>query len=299
LDAEDRISAYHAETAWQRDVRAYTGVNEAEARELARFERMAREEYKVALHREWLAALDAAIEPGRPFHVLDYGCGTSSFAALALDRPEVRCALAEANDNLLGYLRWLTAQRGDGRIRVIALPARANGYGGAARMRVDAEVVDGMFDAIVLADVLEHTLDPLRVLAHLLGRLRAGGVALVNYPREIEGDWHTPEAFYQRRACFLLLRACCRPFGGHAWRRRPGPLPALALALARHAETPLRPAHGASPGASSPRAAQASPRRCAKRPAATSTPRSCSPTSRRPTRESADEQRGEAERSTV
>jgi SAM-dependent methyltransferase len=258
LDAEGCITAYHDDTAWQRDVCAYTGVAEAdlaadavraerdasartrEAREIARLERMARAEYKLLLHREWLAALDAAIEPGQPFHVLDYGCGASSFAALALEHPEVSCALAEANGTLLAYLRWLAERRGDGRIRVIALPARPNGYGGAARMRVDAAAVDGSFDAIVLADVLEHTLDPLRVLAHLLARLRPGGIALVNYPREIEGDWHTPEAFYQRRACLMLLRACCRPLIGRAWRRRAGRLPALALSLAHRAEPPLR-----------------------------------------------------------
>lgn len=219
---------------------AYAGDAGPEAREIARLERMAREDYKLALHREWLAALEAAIEPGEPFHALDYGSGASSFAALALEYPEVHCALAEANGALVGYLRWRAERRGDGRVRVIALPARANRYGGAARMRVDAAAVAGRFDAVVLADVLEHTLDPLRVLAHLLAQLRPGGIVLVNYPHEIEGDWHTPEAFYQRRACFLLLRACCQPLFTHVWRRREGPLPALALSLARRAEPPLR-----------------------------------------------------------
>jgi hypothetical protein len=88
----------------------------------------------------------------------------------------------------------------------------------------------------VLADVLEHTLDPLRVLIHLLARLRPGGIAFVNYPGEVDGDWHTPEAYFQRRACFLLLRSGCRSVGGHTWRRRPEPLPFAALALARCAE---------------------------------------------------------------
>jgi SAM-dependent methyltransferase len=141
---------------------------------------------------------------------------------------------------MLPYLRWKAERRGDGRLRVVALPARCSGYAGSARMRVDARAVTGRFDAIVLADVLEHTLDPLRVLIHLLGRLRPGGIAFVNYPADVDGDWHTPEAWHQRRACFLLLRSACRSAGGHAWRRRRDPLPFAARALARGAEPWLR-----------------------------------------------------------
>jgi SAM-dependent methyltransferase len=141
---------------------------------------------------------------------------------------------------MLPYLRWRSERRADGRTRIIALSARRSRYDGSARLRVDARGVAGRFDAIVLADVLEHTLDPLRVLIHLLARLRPGGIAFVNYPSEVDGDWHTPEAYFQRRACFLLLRTGCRFVGGHTWRRRSDPLPAAALALARCAEPSLR-----------------------------------------------------------
>jgi SAM-dependent methyltransferase len=258
LDAEGRIRAYHADPGWRREVCAYSGALEQdlaaakarsdsstparlrEAAELARLERMARADYKLALHREWLSALAASIEPGRPFHVLDYGCGTSSFSALALDFEEVMCTLAEAREVVLGYLRWRAQRRGDARLRVLTLPVRGARAGGAARLRVDVRAVEGPFDALVLADVLEHTLDPLRVLTHLLARLRPRGIAFVSYPCEIDGDWHTPEAYFQRRACFWLLRACSSQVVGRARRRRAGPLPALALGLARLAEPLVR-----------------------------------------------------------
>ncbi len=258
LDALSRIRAYHADRTWQADVCAYSGLSEQElfpresapepggstgastAQEIARHERMAREEYKLALHRDWLAVLAAAVRPGIPFQLLDYGCGASSFASLALDWPEVHCTLAEASEVMLPYLRWRSERRGDGRTRVVALSAQRSRYSGSARLRVDASGVAGGFDAIVLADVLEHTLDPLRVLIHLLARLRPGGLAFVNYPSDVDGDWHTPEAYFQRRACFLLLRSGCRYAGGHAWRRRMEPLPWAALALARCAEPWLR-----------------------------------------------------------
>ena len=254
-EAERRIRAYHGDRGWREDVRAYTGVEPpaqdtgtgalapravGEAHHLAHLEQMAREDYKLRLHAEWLAALADAVEPGRPFQVLDYGCGAASFASLALAWPEVRCTLAEASEVLLGYLRWRVARRGDARLEVVTLPARRGCSGATARLRIDVAAVEGRFDAIVLADVLEHTLDPLRVLVHLLARLRPGGIAFVNYPSEIDGDWHTPEAFFQRAACFWLLRLCCRHANGHAWRRRAGPLPALALALARAGEPLLR-----------------------------------------------------------
>jgi len=257
VDAEARIRAYHADTSWRSQVADYAGIpvsrvaGEApadpveaplprDAHELARMERMARADYKLALHREWLIALAASLVPGRTFCVLDYGCGASSFAALALEFPDVRCTLAEARPNVLAYLRWCAGRRADGRIGVLALSVRSARHGGPARLRVDVAAVAERFDAVVLADVLEHTLDPLRVLAHLLGRLRAGGIAFVSYPLEIDGDWHTPEAYFQRRACFWLLRVCTRRVAGRARRKRCGPLPALALAFARIVEPSLR-----------------------------------------------------------
>ena len=260
-DDEARIRAYHASRSWISDVERYSGFAERElvsdeaesdakpeglspalraARQIVRLEGMARRDYKLRLHRAWLEGLRSAVRPGEPFHVLDYGCGASSFAALALELPEVHATLAETSDALLGYLRWRAGQRGDGRLKVVALPARASGYGSAARLRVDCRAVRERYDAIVVADVLEHTLDPLRVLTHLLSRLRPGGSILVNYPSEIEGDWHTPEAFHQRGACFQLLRVCTRQRVGHFRRLRPEPLPRAALALARLAEPALR-----------------------------------------------------------
>jgi SAM-dependent methyltransferase len=195
--------------------------------------------HKRALYREWLDALELLREPGRELRILDYGCGTAPFAQLALAHPEVRCTLADVDPRVLDYLAFRCARRFEGRAAVHWLRA-APGRGSAhTRVRVEDRALEGRFHAILLADVLEHTLDPLGDLLQLFPHLEPGGLLFVHFPRAIEGDWHTPEAFHLRRWCFALLRATCCRRSAHTWQARPGAPARLALRLAGLLHVPL------------------------------------------------------------
>jgi SAM-dependent methyltransferase len=193
-------------------------------------EAIGREAYKHTLHSEWLTMLDATITPGQALRILDYGCGASSFGDLALERPEVHCTLADVDPEVVAWLRWKYERRAPGRVTLHALELR-NAISKRARVSVDCSSIEGRYDVIVLADILEHTLDPLEVLAHLLPRLNPGGFIFVNYPSEIEGDWHTPEAFHLRPWCFALLRLWGSRVSPCIYRVRSGRWPKLALRL--------------------------------------------------------------------
>jgi 2-polyprenyl-3-methyl-5-hydroxy-6-metoxy-1,4-benzoquinol methylase len=231
--------------AWARDPEspAYAARRDALCRErgwhralplcrLVHYELMAREAYKAPLHVEWLETLGVVVRPGEPFRVLDYGCGVGSFGNLALAFDEVHCTLADVDPELVKYLECKHRDLG-ARVRIHPLSQPLQPRANLVRVPVDSRSVSGSYDAIVLADVLEHLLDPLRVLRHLLSLLRPGGLVLVNYPHEIDGDWHTPEAFYLRRWCYLLLRACARHVRPHTLQMRHAPWTPALLRLAR------------------------------------------------------------------
>lgn len=199
---------------------------------LVHYELMAREAYKAPLHIEWLQALAATVRPGEPFSVLDYGCGVGSFGNLSLAFDEVHCTLADVDPELVEYLEWKHRDLA-ARIRIHPLSEEGDPPANLVRVPVDSRSVSGTYDAIALADVLEHLLDPLRVLRHLLSLLRPGGLVFVNYPHEIHGDWHTPEAFYLRRWCYLLLHSCARRVRPHTLKMRRAPWAPGSLRLAR------------------------------------------------------------------
>lgn len=200
---------------------------------IVHLEYIARENYKLELHHEWLEVLEGAIRPGEVFRILDYGCGASSFSDLALARPEVSCTVADADPGVVDYLAWKYERRARGRVTTQALASPDTRVSSRARVKVDFRSIAGDYDAIVLADVLEHTLDPLAVLLHMIEKLNRHGLLFVNYPREIEGDWHTPEAYSLWPWCQGLLRGACERIGRWTWRRRSGSRPeAVSRALA-------------------------------------------------------------------
>jgi hypothetical protein len=151
--------------------------------------------------------------------MLDYGSGPSSFTELALAHPGLHSTLADVTPEVMDYVQTKYA-RWPGRVSTIVLPSSKARIALRNRIRVDYRCVKNQFDAFVAADSLEHTLDPLGALLHLLGHLKPGGLALINYP---EGDWHTPEANYLRRWCFALLRRTCESLGSWIWIKRTVP----------------------------------------------------------------------------
>jgi hypothetical protein len=195
--------------------------------EVVHLELIAHEPRRRAVHEEWLAALDPFVSAGAACEMLDYGSGASSFAELALEHEGVRATLADVLPECVDYYRAKYARLGD-RVSAVTLPVTRSGTGPRHRVAVDHRRVTGRFHAVVVTDVLEHTLDPLAVLLHLLGSLRPGGIVVVKFPLGIEGDWHTPEAYYLRRWCFALLEATCDRLSDAVWRKRSGRAQELA-----------------------------------------------------------------------
>lgn len=177
---------------------------------------------KPTLHEQWMAALKAKIKEGQEYHILDYGCGASSFGELALMLPGTRCTLAEVAPGMLDYLQWKFQSFLPERVCLHQLSLQGTTTPDRYRVRVNHQSLQDRYDAIVLADVLEHTMNPLATLGHMLTHLKTGGIILVSYPREIEGDWHTPEAYYLRDWCYRLLYRSCTKISPHIFQKQSG-----------------------------------------------------------------------------
>lgn len=178
---------------------------------------MARDEYKRDLHRQWLESLQAAISPGTEFLILDYGSGTDSFGELAMIFPDARVIAADIDTTIIDFIKYRSDRCYSGRVEVLQLKRMRPPLCDLAREHIDFRSVKGNFDAIVLADVLEHMLDPFAALIYLYGLLRPGGIILVNYPHNIEGDWHTPESYYLHKWCMKLLSMGGRRLSENLW----------------------------------------------------------------------------------
>jgi len=188
---------------------------------------------RLKLTGEWLHSLHRLGPERRALHIMDFGCGASSYAELALNLwPSIRATLVDVDPSVVEYLRFRYSRYGE-RVRCVAPPATVR-LTKRARVDVDHRVLGDRYDAMVMSDVLEHTLDPLAILIHMVRQLNPGGLMFINYPHYIEGDWHTPEAFHMRAWCFRYVRRVCRPGGTYSWFRngsgRPG-LPCLALEM--------------------------------------------------------------------
>jgi 2-polyprenyl-3-methyl-5-hydroxy-6-metoxy-1,4-benzoquinol methylase len=144
----------------------------------------------------WLAR--AGVAPGG--RVLDAGCATGDFLALASDR----------------YEMWgldVSAYATD--------VARAKNPGGSARVFTglveEQRFEPAFFDAIVMWDVIEHVWEPKAVLRQLVSHLRPGGALLLSTPdigaptaRLLGRRWAfmtPPEhlGFFNRRSLSFLL----------------------------------------------------------------------------------------------
>jgi 2-polyprenyl-3-methyl-5-hydroxy-6-metoxy-1,4-benzoquinol methylase len=194
-------------------------------------EYLGRDEYKKDLHSIFLSALDAYTGTNKEPRILDFGSGTSSFCQVALYAGyHVTCVLADVDKEVLEYTDAYYARRWPGTTTVHAIEIEGRPISKRARVRVKYKALQGPYDVIILADVLEHTLDPLAILIHLFSQLTPRGLLFVNYPAEIEGDWHTPEAYFLRKWCYRFLRITCEQIDHCTWRRRP--LPAAPVTAA-------------------------------------------------------------------
>jgi 2-polyprenyl-3-methyl-5-hydroxy-6-metoxy-1,4-benzoquinol methylase len=180
---------------------------------------LAHDHERLMLTRDWLVALGQIAKPGRKLYTLDFGCGASNYSELALNLwPDSHATLADVDPSVMDYLKSRYGSYGD-RVKCVALPSDPR-LSKRARVDVDHRVLVQRYDAIVMSDVLEHTLDPMVILVHMMKRLNPGGLLFINFPHYIEGDWHTPEAYYMRSWCMRYLRRTCSKQGEYVWFER-------------------------------------------------------------------------------
>jgi 2-polyprenyl-3-methyl-5-hydroxy-6-metoxy-1,4-benzoquinol methylase len=107
-----------------------------------------------------------ALRNMRGLRILDVGCGTGALGALL-----------QKNGN---RVEGITCSANEARIAAGRLErAHVLDLNDCGRV---AAAVEGSFDALLFADVLEHLPDPQKTLAALLGRLAPGGRVYVSLP---------------------------------------------------------------------------------------------------------------------
>jgi 2-polyprenyl-3-methyl-5-hydroxy-6-metoxy-1,4-benzoquinol methylase len=114
----------------------------------------------------------------------EYGCGVAPITAwLRPSFPRWRYTLVDLPSRMLDFARW----------RFRAHPnveSVSPGLGPDLPLRRD-------YDVITCLDVLEHVVNPLQVVQHLVGHLKPGGVLHVNFIHAPGGE-NLPEAAAQR-----------------------------------------------------------------------------------------------------
>jgi 2-polyprenyl-3-methyl-5-hydroxy-6-metoxy-1,4-benzoquinol methylase len=159
----------------------------------------------------YVAALEVArSKPGRMY--LDYGSGVGS-GAVFFARQGFTVTLADVSTPLLRFAEWRLRKRGIA-ARCIDLKEQS--------------LPCGQFDIITAFDVLEHLLDPLRVIEDLRESLTPGGVLCFNAPFGHDPD--RPMHIFHDERILRHLRAAgfARSYGAraaiHALVKVPNPL---------------------------------------------------------------------------
>src|SRR6266536_2106731 len=122
---------------------------------------------------------------GRAGDFCEYGCGVAPITAWL--RPRFagwRYTLVDLPSPMLDFARW--------RFRRFAnVEAREPGLGADLPLTRD-------YDAIACLEVLEHVINPLEVVRHLVAHLKPGGALFVNFVDEPGGDENLLESAAQR-----------------------------------------------------------------------------------------------------
>ena len=124
-----------------------------------------------AIHYRTLMAVDIARRhAGRRF--LDYGSGIGSDAIVFADAG-YDVTLADVSEPLLAFARWRCERRGY-RIRTVDLKTEA--------------LPEGLYDAAVCFDVLEHIPRPIRALGAIGRSMTPGGLLFLHAPFGVDPD---------------------------------------------------------------------------------------------------------------
>jgi 2-polyprenyl-3-methyl-5-hydroxy-6-metoxy-1,4-benzoquinol methylase len=135
---------------------------------------------------------------GRAGDLCEYGCGVAPVTAWLHPRfPAWRYTLVDLPSPMLEFARW----RFRGAANVEALEP---GLG-------DDLPLTRSYDAIVCLEVLEHVINPLAVVRHLVARLKPGGALFVNFVDEPGGDENLRESAAERAATIEYLNGVLRP----------------------------------------------------------------------------------------
>jgi SAM-dependent methyltransferase len=154
--------------------------------------------------------------------VLDLGCGAGRHAYECYRRDARVVALDQNADDLAEVRKmfWAMREAGESGPRRAAGPADTDGgtdrVGSGAAMPVRGDALrlpfpDGVFDAVIASEILEHIHDDRAAIAEAARVLRPGGTMVVTVPR-----------WWPERICWALSDAYHEVEGGHVriYRRR-------------------------------------------------------------------------------
>lgn len=136
---------------------------------------------------------DSMRRAGREGNFCEYGCGVAPVTAGVRRRfPAWRYTLVDVPSPSLDFARW--------RFRVAPnVEIREPGLGADLPLTTS-------YDVITCLDVLEHVINPLEVVRHLVDHLRPGGTLHVNYVDDPGGE-NLAESAAQRAAVIAYLGA--------------------------------------------------------------------------------------------
>ncbi|HEV8437235.1 MAG TPA: class I SAM-dependent methyltransferase [Methylomirabilota bacterium] len=125
-------------------------------------------------------------QAGRSGDFCEYGCGVAPITAWLHPRfSGWRYTLVDLPSPMLEFARWRLRPAGN-------VEAREPGLGADLPLTRD-------YDVIACLEVLEHVINPLEVVQHLVSRLKPGGALFVNFVDEPGGDENLLESAAQRR----------------------------------------------------------------------------------------------------